>query len=267
MTVSQRSVVFGVNDSGNQPVLFAVDTLGADRGSWVLSPARNVDWEAAAAGPCGPAPAEPVPGVIPGRCLYIADVGDNGADRPYVTLYRVPEPAAMSAGARGELRPERVDLRYPTGRHDVEAMYVTTTGDAFLITKRPLSNSSGEPRPSLVFRLATTAWGTNGAVMTELVDSLPIVPEASSGRQVTDAALSAGGDMLAVRTYREVYLIAVDPQTGRLVPGARWWSCPIAVQEQQGEGVAWLGTELLLTSEGRNAPFHVMSCPEPPAGG
>jgi hypothetical protein len=39
------------------------------------------DWEDVAAGPC--------PG---GRCLYVADIGDNTASRPSVTVYRVPEP-------------------------------------------------------------------------------------------------------------------------------------------------------------------------------
>lgn len=265
-TVSQPSIVFGVNDSGNDPILFAIDTLGADRGSWQVTPAQNVDWEAAASGPCGAMPSTATSGIIPGRCLYIGDVGDNGAQRPYLTIYRVPEPAAMSAGARGQLRPERMDVRYPTGRHDVEAMYVTGAGDLFLITKRPLAESAGRARPALVFRLPATAWGTNGAVMTDLVDSLPIIPEAQSGRQVTDAALAPDGARLAVRTYREVFIIAVDPATGRLTPGARWWSCPVTVEEQQGEGIGWLGGELVLTSEGRNAPLLVMSCPEPPAG-
>jgi hypothetical protein len=103
-----------------------------------------------------------------------------------------------------------------------------------------------------------------GPVMTELVDSLPIVPGQSEGRLVTDAALSATGERLAVRTYREVFLISVDSLTGRLVRGARWWSCPVDfLDEQQGEGIGWLGDELVLTSEGRNAPLHVIACPPP----
>src|SRR5215831_3895936 len=50
---AQPGVVFTINDSGNDPLLFAFDTTGADRGVWRVQGATNVDWEAASIGPCG----------------------------------------------------------------------------------------------------------------------------------------------------------------------------------------------------------------------
>ena len=32
-----------------------------------------------------------------GRCLYVADIGDNQAERARITIFRVPEPAAADA--------------------------------------------------------------------------------------------------------------------------------------------------------------------------
>jgi hypothetical protein len=261
-SVSQPGIIFGINDSGHDPILFALDTLGADRGSWLITGARNVDWEAAASGPCGTS--ERVDSAT--RCIYIGDVGDNGADRSHLTIYRVLEPRAASARTHSALPAERVEIRYPTGRHDVEAMYVAANGDLFLLSKRPLRGAAGQLRPSLVFRLASSAWGRAGPVMTELIDSLPIVPGQVPGRMVTDAALAPDGVRLAVRTYGEVYIIALDPVSGRLERAAPWWSCPVvALEERQGEGIGWLGDDVVLTSEGRNAPLHIVSCPRPGA--
>src|SRR5438270_7424595 len=69
MSAQYPGVLYSVNDSGNEPVLFALDTVGADRGTWRIVGAANVDWEAASIGPCSD-------DVRP-RCIYIGDVGDN----------------------------------------------------------------------------------------------------------------------------------------------------------------------------------------------
>src|ERR1044072_9082921 len=52
MSVHQPGVLFTINDSGNDPLLFAIDTTGANRGMWLVSGVANADWEAASIGPC-----------------------------------------------------------------------------------------------------------------------------------------------------------------------------------------------------------------------
>src|SRR5262245_12947688 len=49
---TQPGVLFTINDSGNEPLLFATDSTGADRGVWRVTGATNDDWEAIADGPC-----------------------------------------------------------------------------------------------------------------------------------------------------------------------------------------------------------------------
>lgn len=264
-SVRQPGIVFGINDSRHDATIFALDTAGAGRGSWSITGARNVDWEAAAIGPCGNVAGVGEAGTAPQgpSCLYIGDVGDNDARRPFVTLYRLREPSAGRPGPAGELPADRLDVRYPSGRYDVEAMFVAADAAVILITKRPMLGAFGRLRPALVFRVAPGAWG-GPPVVAELVDSLPVVPEPRGGRMVTDAALSPDRTRLAVRTYREVFVIPVEPISGRVDRTGRWWSCAVGMlRERQGEGIGWMGDELVLSSEGRDAPLHIVRCDPP----
>jgi len=260
MSTRQPGIWFTINDSGNEPQLFALDTTGADRGVWRVLGATNVDWESAAVGPCAAGtPAEP--------CVYIGDTGDNQARLPLRVIYRTREPVAD--GRRDTLRADALWYRYPDRPHDVEAMYVAPSGDITLITKRPLTGRTGQPRPALVFTLPAPAWapaGLSRPTEARLVDSLPIVPGSAALRTITDAALSPDARHLAVRTYAQVYIFATDSATGRVNHAVRPSVCNIAeLAEELGEGVTWADARgrLVLTSEGAAAPMHLVTCPLP----
>lgn len=252
----QPDVIFTINDSGNDPILFAFDTTGADRGAWRVDSARNVDWENASIGPCG-APATT-------RCVYIGDTGDNMAARDSVSIYRVAEPRAAAPGSLGHVAAERLVFRYPDGAHDVEAMYVAPDTSIMLITKRALRGLTGRLRPALVFRLPASAWRSGGRVVASLIDSLPIVPGSAPWRTITDAALSQDARYLAVRTYAQVYIFETDSATGRVRSSVPPTECNVfRAIDDAGEGIGWLGRRLLLTSEGRDSPLRIVTCPLP----
>ncbi len=245
-------VFWSQNDSGNEPELFAYDSTGAALGVARVTGAVNRDWEAIAIGPCND-----------GSCLYIGDVGDNSAGQSSVVIWRViePTPGDTATSPSAMLR-----VRYPGGPRDVEAMWVAPDTSLWLVTKRPLLAPDGTSRRVQLFRVPGSAWGAAGVQLAELVDSLPIVPLASNDRSwVTDASISApdstGARHLAVRTYEQVYVFAVDPQTGR--PGKLASRCSLtALRERQGEGVAWLADgRLIFVSEGRAAPLQAARCP------
>ncbi|MGH7562148.1 MAG: hypothetical protein ACRENB_14145, partial [Gemmatimonadales bacterium] len=236
LSATQPGILWVINDSGHEPVLFAVDTGGSDRGVWRVAGASNVDWETATMGPCG-APGNPARAAAGRpRCIFIGDVGDNGARRDAVTIYRVPEPAAKEASFAGVVESEALPFRYSDGPHDVEAMYASRSGTIFLITKRPLADSGGRRRPALVFELPAAAWGRgHRPAVAALHDSLPIVPGNGSGRVITEAALSPDGRRLAVRTYTQLYVFDTDPGTGRIRPGRAPTVCSLAgLRERQG---------------------------------
>ncbi len=256
MSVKQPGVLFSINDSGNDALLFAFDTTGANRGVWRVLGATNVDWESAAVAPC--APATPT-----ASCVYIGDTGDNNSRHPYRAIYRVREPVA--SGGRDTVRAERLRYVYEDGAHDVEAMYVAPGGDVILITKRPLAGGGGRLRPALVFSIAASAWRAKGLARATLVDSLPIVPGSAPLRLITDAALSPDAKHLAVRTYAQLFVFAtvarglVDhrgpPSVCNIVP----------LGEPQGEGVTWADNRgrFAFTSEGHHAPLMLANCPLP----
>jgi hypothetical protein len=257
MSARQPGVLFTINDSGNDPLLFAVDTTGADRGVWRVLGASNVDWEATSLGPCGPQPA----GGAASSCVYIGDTGENPGRQPSRAIYRVVEPAAT--GGRSEVKAEVLRYTYPDQRHDVEAMYVAPNGDIVLITKRPLMTTAGHLRPALVFRVPASAWGTSDRIVAQLADSLPIVPGSVPFRVITDASLAPDARHVAVRTYAQVYIFATDAVTGAVNHAIAPSVCDLmSLGEPQGEGVTWANARgrLVFTSEGRRVPLNLGDC-------
>jgi len=265
LSATQPGVLFTINDSGNEPILYATDSSGADRGAWRVTGATNVDWESIAIGPCA---GDGGPGSVsagPPRCVYIGDTGDNDARHAARAIYRIPEPTATAAGRTGATAPaERVSYAYEGGPRDVEALTVGASGEIALYTKRPLRDARGALRPALVFRLPSTVWASATRATAALADSLPAIhPGGGPGASlVTDAALRGDGRRVAVRTYTTVYVYASDPATGRIAPGARPAICDVsAVGGDTGEGITWTADgRLLLTSEGRASSVDVVRC-------
>lgn len=230
----QPGVIWTLNDSGNPPWVYAVDTAGRTLEVYAVRGAQNFDWESLTIAPC---PA--------GSCLLVGDTGDNPERRASVTLYRIPEPT-LPTPPTGTMTPsapaESLVVRYPDGAHDNEAIYADSLGTVYFVTK-------GRSTGILLFRVPAAAWGSTGPVTAELVDTLPIVPDMHAGRWVTDAAISPDGRRVAVRTYETVFLFRVGAD-GRLTPD-NGLACTFgSTLEPQGEGVTWLDNRrLLFTSE------------------
>jgi hypothetical protein len=228
----QPGVIWTLNDSGNEPWLYAVDTAGRTLGTFRVTGAHNVDWEALTLAPC---PA--------GTCLVVGDIGDNPENRPSVTLYRIPEPT-VGKGTAGVLtatpQADTIGLRFPDGPHDVEAIYADSVGTLYFVSK-------GRSGGIALFRLSAAAW-TRHAGVAERLDNLPITPMHAAGQWVTDAALSPDGRRVAVRTYTAVFFFTVGP--GGLLTPDRGRECFLGRLEPQGEGITWLDDHrMLLTSE------------------
>ncbi|MGE0439565.1 MAG: hypothetical protein AB7L66_05450 [Gemmatimonadales bacterium] len=232
-----------LNDSGNPSVLYLLDTLGTIVGT-VRPPIRNRDWEALASGPCGDT-----------TCLYIADIGDNGARHKQVTLYRAIEPTAAELAA-GTIRiRDSLEIRYRSGPRDAEALVVGAGGEAAIISK-------GWEGTIEAFRIPAESWGS-ARITAEPFWTLPIVAGRPPGGVVTDATLSPDGERLAVRTYREVHIFTGAERAGFL-PAHPAANCFVGGLEPLGEGITWWNdSTLLLTSEARSrpGPITLLECP------
>jgi hypothetical protein len=195
-----------VNDSGNDTVVYAVDSTGRDLGTFRLPGAVNRDWEAIALGPC---PA--------GSCLLIGDIGDNLEQRQSVTLYRLPEPTVAAddpAGVRRTAAVDSIRVRYPDGPHDVEGLYVDAKGDAYLVSK-------GRSRGIRLFRVGADAW-SGAETVAAFVQSVPIVPDVAIGQWVTDAALSPDG----MRVWCRAWNLREKGSRGSTIAACSWSARP-----------------------------------------
>ncbi len=244
----EPNVFWAQNDSGNDERLFAFDSTGHALGQVVVTGAKNRDWEAIALGPCAS-----------GSCLFIGDVGDNGAHHQSVRIWRIPEPHVADTISPPA---EMIRVQYVDGPHDVEAMFVGNDSAVYLISKRPERSASGTSRPVRVYRVDGRAWQSREVTIAPLFDSLPIVPDArDSHTWVTDAAIwRSAPALLAVRTYRDVFVftLGADNHATELQS-----TCALsAFANATGEGVTWLDDHrLMFDAEGAHSRLHSGECP------
>ena len=230
------------NDSGDGPYLYATDLRGSDLGFLLVPGATAVDWEDMTLGPC-PTRA--------GSCVYLGDTGDNAEQRPSVTVYAVPEPDPPSGPAdtlRTTAAPAVLRLRYPDGAHDVEAIYVSPRDSSLYFVSKGRSGTIG------LYRVGRTQWkgSPENVVTAERVQGLDIVPDPGAGRWVTGAGISPDGQLVAIRTYGEIYVYHAGD--GGQLTRARPRPCNLAGLDEPGGGEAidFLDdSALVLTSEAR----------------
>ena len=229
VAVSRRSPgrLWAHNDSG-APVLVALDQNGSVTGRIRLSGAKVEDWEAVAVAAC---PA--------GSCIYVADIGDNDAQRASITIYRVPEPEA----AKGPVTVTDVfHAQYPDGSHDAEALLVTPKGDIYIVTK-------GDTGPVAIFRWPPGA-KPGATVELQSVGQLRPSGRGSEGERITDAALSPSGTWVALRSTTAVSF----HRASELLSGQWRQVSRISLEslgEAQGEGIAFADERTLyLVGEG-----------------
>jgi hypothetical protein len=234
------------NDSG-EPLLVAVGTDGGLRARIRVSGASVGDWEDIGVGPCSS-----------GTCVYIADIGDNGANRRNVVIYRVAEPAA---DAEASSAAESMQLTYPDGARDAESMIVMPDGALFIVSK-------GERGPIAIYRVPG-GFRSGTAVQLERVAT---IAEASGGerglprsQRITGGAASPDGRWIALRTlYSVTFYSASDFVRGDVREVLRFDVS--GMRERQGEGIALgEGGAMWLASEGggRNRPGTIarVDCP------
>lgn len=233
-------VWFSHNDSGGSPQLFGFLLDGTARGVYPVTGAAFVDWEDLAAGPC--------PGG--GRCLYIADVGDNKRNRSFVTVYAVEEPTADD-----QTLPVVAlwDVSFPEGPQNVETLLVhPRTGQLTLVTKEPTA-------PSQVYDLPLEP--TSGPTPMTHQAELVLEAEEDADRLTTGGAWDPEGQRVVIRTLGRLFEWSADG-CGLTPP---WSQAPTVLEgpsERQGEAVSYdpLTGDLVTTSEGAPAVLSVLDC-------
>lgn len=256
-----ENVLWLHNDSGDEARFFAIDSeTGEQLAEYSLAGATAIDWEDMA---IGRGPEEGI------DYLYLADIGDNEAVRPEVTVYRVPEPE-VDAGAdvtSSELTDfDALVLHYPDRPHDAETFMVDPLDGGLVIVTKELSNNV-----SKVFHATADASVDAPTTLTDIVEvdfaalslaappgpdapvlprALPLVP--------TGGEVSPDGRLVAVRTYGGVF-VWDRPDGSKLDQAFVSQPCEAPSSlEQQGEAIALDpdGRGYTTVSEGSSPPLH-----------
>lgn len=252
----RRDDVFWLhNDSGNEALLYAVDTAGRTLGSVPVVAASAEDLEDVSLSECDGA-----------WCLYLADIGDNMAVRQDLYIHRLPLPDIPAAGS-GSTRGAPVSpldtywIRYPEGPRDAEALVVDAARDELLIVTKG--------RQDIVELYAadlTDLAALDGPYLMTRIGRLAVPIGEGSQQLITAADLSPDGSRLAVRSYASLYLFEWRGSAAFDTLAAPESASLVAAFEPQGEGLTFTsdGRTLYLASEGRDRrppQLSRMTCP------
>ncbi len=233
-----RALLWVHNDSGDSARVYAIHSRVVRLRTYSLAGITADDVEDIAIGP-GPAKKTDY--------LYIADIGDNHAARPYVMVYRVPEPAVdpnqPNVTKKKLTAVETIKLKYPDGPRDAETLMLDPpTRDLYIVSKRE--------NPSKLYRAPWPQSTTKPTTM-QLAATLPW-PAATAGD------ISPTGDMVLIRSYTYASLW-LRPNGTTLADAFATAPCQVPlVLELQGEAICFTpnAKAYYTTSEGHNPPIY-----------
>jgi hypothetical protein len=219
------------NDSGWEPVVFAVDSLGVILARVRVDGATNRDWEDIELASCAPGHED--------DCLFIGDIGDNNEHHERIAVFRIPEPNPWTDSVSQPATAIRAT--YADGPRDAEALFVTDRG-IHIVNK-------GRSHPIELFRIPAPYHPDDTIALSALQQLAP--PPTSVSAQVTAAAASVDQKRVVLRTYGGLEFFEIDGDT--LVPFGRPAGL-VAPDQRQGEGADFLADgRFVLTSEAQGS--------------
>jgi hypothetical protein len=195
-------------------------------------------------------------GIARDGTLWVADIGDNDAERSTVGLWRL---------APGAKAPVLYRLSYPDGAHDAEALLLAPSGKPIIVTKSVAAGGVYVPAGPLAAGRTTPLRREGDVALPMTTTSNPF---SFAGRLViTGGAVSPDGRFAVLRTYADAF--EFDVSGGDVVAAVTTGRArPVAMpDEPQGESVAYTadGTALLTVSEGSDPVIQRYPLPGRPA--
>ncbi|WP_344265135.1 hypothetical protein [Actinomadura napierensis] len=229
-STAHPGVVYTHNDSGGVPKIYALGPDGRVLAVLTLGGAGARDWEAMALGKDER-----------GRpAIYVGDIGDNlGGAWPYVTVYRIPEPAQVRSQT---IRATRFKIKYADGPRNAETMMINPRTNRLYIASKLFGGAVYEAPKRL---------RTSGYNVMHKIGKAPAI--------ATDGAFAPDGSTCVIRTYFGARMYAVKPD-GR--PGRSLGSVSLPFQPQ-GESITYTpdGRYFLAGSEGDDQPVYKVPVP------
>ena len=224
---SNSNVFWIHNDSGDQPRVFAIDSLGQfytsdrykNREGIVIAGATNVDWEDITMDKKGN--------------LVIADIGNNGNDRKDLLLYMVPEPSPVASNTTFL---KKLFIRYPDQKAFPDAADYNYDAEAVFYADNHvyvLSKNRSDTFTKL-YRLDQEK--------TDDINTLTFVDKFNIGGKVTAADASDDGNRIVVITYEAIWIFERTTAGSDYFNGHIWW---LPVKAPQIESVCFRDSKRL----------------------
>jgi hypothetical protein len=172
--------LYHINDSGDSGTFYITGMDGKNTRAVRVTGFDPEDTEALSLGPC--------PGASRGSCLYLADIGDNSANRKSIEIAVVDELETFGKAVKPR---SLMKLQYPDGPHDAESMSVHPDGSIFILTKE---------LPARLFK-------GSGSLRDQILK--PVTTLKPDGTP-TDMAISDEGKRLLVLTYTDAVEYSMD---------------------------------------------------------
>jgi hypothetical protein len=250
MSRKQPDIVFA-HDDHDRTTIYALDLQGRLHARIELDGAVASDVEDIAVAPCDAQ-----------SCIYLGDIGDNGATRGEYAILRVIEPdvPAEPGDVMMTVAFDRYRFMYEDGSHNAEGLMVAPDGNAYVVTK--LASGAGgvvsATGPSSVYRV--TPFSSTSVSVAVHVATLSI-PKAGEGAASAAAAHPCAPRFL-VRTYDRVYELRA-PQGAAFEDAFKAVPNALAMpDEPQSEGIDYRpdGRGFVTSGEGLHAPVFVTGC-------
>lgn len=194
-----NSLFYAINDSGNDPKLFGLDSSGKHLGTWNIDYRPKHDFEDLAAFEIEGDP-----------YLLVADTGDNLNWRKSQSLLLLKEPSLEGIGKNLDVV-KRVTFSFLNGHRDIESVAVDESGKAaYIVSKKRI--------PPEVFRVSLDHEGHQILEALGTINSIPAPTPLDLDRRgrfgiysSLPTAMDFHSDKAVVLTYKELYLFEKKP--------------------------------------------------------
>jgi hypothetical protein len=203
------------NDSGDNPRLFLIDSLGQGLKEFNIANVTNRDWEDISMHK------DPT---TKKNYIVVAETGDNRAVYGEYSLLFIEEPNSNTINDNLLYVQKEIKYTYPDGPKDAEALMIDPyTNDIFIVSKREANVSLY--RIAFPFKLEET-------IITEKVLTLPLT-------FITAGDISENGEEILIKNYDSIYYFS-RKQNETVIQAMT--KTPIVipyVREPQGEAICF----------------------------
>lgn len=195
------------------------------------------------------------PGPVKGKSyVYMGDIGDNDADRKYLTVYRMEEQKEWANESTYHTTAVPIHLKYPDGPKDAETLMVDPVEKLiYIVSKR--HDTVGVYTTPLIYRPDDTVMLTKRSKL--------FFPGIKPFKWITAGDISKDGQQVLLKSYNKVYYWKRDHNEPIWKTVQKPWKIMPYEEEKQGEGIGFApdGKGYYTCSEGVYTPIYYYRTP------